>query len=464
MLSKLEKTNNHIALNLKLLEPINNLKIMDERLKADIIARRTRFFELMTENSVVILPSNPQRIMSNDVDYFYRQNSDFYYLSGFNEPESVLIFEKSLEGNKFTMIVPPRDPQFETWNGRREGVEGVLNNYGADEAFENSKIEEVLKDILPNYEKVYYEFNIDQEFDHLILSLIKSALSVRTKPGLGPYIIENPIITIHKMRTKKTRYELEIMRKTCEISVEAHRNAISLTKPNMKEFELEAEYLNTFYKHGARRVAYNSIVGGGINATILHYVENTSEIKDGDLVLADCGSEYGYYAADITRTWPANGKFTEAQKYLYNLVLETQEKCIEMCKPGELFQNIHDFAIRYLSEGLIKIGLLKGNIDEIIKNEDYKKFFMHGLGHWLGMDVHDTTRINLRQTVLEPNMIFTIEPGIYIPDEEDIPIEYRGIGIRIEDDILITESGYENLTGDLEKSVDQIEKLIQQNQ
>lgn len=433
---------------------------MDKTFQDDLIHRRANYFDSMQDESIAIFCSNPESTMSNDVDYVYRQNSDFYYLSGFKEPNSLLIFEKSKTSNKYTMIVPPRDPTFETWNGRRAGVDGAKADFGADEAFTNEETQTVLNKLLPKYETVYYEQGVNHKQDKIVLAAIKSGLQNREKEGLGPHVLINPSIILHQLRVIKTPYEIELMQKTCNISVEAHRRAIQATKPGMMEYEIEAEYQYVFYKEGARRPAYPMIVGAGVNATILHYIENESKLEDGTILLADCGSEYEYYAADITRSWPVSGKFTEAQKKVYEAVLRTQTECIEMCGPNVDFSKINEFSIRSITQGLVDLGLLQGDIDELVEEQAYRRFYMHGIGHWLGIDTHDTGRVNLKKSVLKPGMIFTIEPGIYIPEDEDIPEEYRGIGVRIEDDILITEDGYHNLTGSLEKTVAELEELM----
>jgi len=422
--------------------------------------RREKFFSKLDDNSIAILTSNDIGIMSNDVDYYYRQNSDLYYLSGFVEPKTVLVFEKNEGETKYTMIVPPKDPEFETWNGRRSGVEGAKENFGADESYSNENLEEVISEKLPKYGKVYYEIGRSDKMDNIILNLITKAYKKKRSKTLGPHILVNPTSIIEKMRTKKTPYELELMRRANKISIEAHRKAMKSTKVGMKEYELEAVYMYHFYKNGARRPAYTSIVGSGVNATILHYIENDDTINDGDLVLADCGSEFKYYASDITRTWPANGKFTDPQTEVYQIVLDVQNECIEMCKPGIKFKEIADYSVKKLTEGMVKLGLLEGDVDKLIEDKKYRRFYMHGLGHWLGIDTHDTSRISLMESTLEPGHVFTIEPGIYIPEDDDIEEKYRGIGVRIEDDILITENGHENLTGSLEKTVDELEKLL----
>lgn len=428
---------------------------------AEFAQRRSKFFEKMAGNSIAIFPSNPIAVLSNDVDYLYRQNSNLYYLSGFPEAETILVFEKTDELQKFTMFVPPRDVERETWNGRRAGVQGVLQIYQADEAFSNEEFAAKIQEKLPNYETVYYQYGIHQELDEVIPKFITAAYKSRNKVGKGPYQMINAEQLLAEMRVVKSEYELDIMIKSSEISKRAHEAAIRGTHSGMYEYELEALFTYEFTRSGARRHAYTPIIGSGVNGTILHYVENTRKIEDGDLILADVGAEFEYYAADITRTWPANGKFSSVQAKVYQAVLDVQKASIELCKPGADFNEISDAAIRKINEYLVEFGLLSGDIDTLIEEKKYKRFYMHGLGHWLGMDTHDVSRIDIKKTPLQPGMIFTVEPGIYISNDDDIPEEYRGIGIRIEDDILITENGHINLTDGLAKEIAEIEQLMQ---
>ncbi len=419
--------------------------------------RRQSVFEKM-EKGILILPSNPESVMSNDVNYIYRQNSNILYLTGFREPNTLVVLTKQDDETKFIMFVPPRDPDFEIWNGRRAGVDGAKNEYGADEAFSNEEMSEQLPDLINGFENLYYPFGINPEIDNLILGL-KQAL--KRKRGYSfPARIIDPLPILHKMRLIKSPEEVEIMKKGSKISIDAHMMAIKSTKPGMYEYEIEAIYEFVFKKNGAKRAAYPSIVGSGKNATILHYISNDQQLSEGDLLLVDAGCEYADYAIDITRTWPVSGKFTKFQKKIYEIVLNIQEECIQKCVVGTKFGDLHNHCVRRISEELIKLGLLEGPIDDVINKEKYKKFFMHGLGHNLGIDTHDVSSIPLKETVLEEGMVVTIEPGIYIPDSEEIPEEFRGIGIRIEDDIVVTKNGPLNLTEDLPKSVEELEGLV----
>ncbi len=419
--------------------------------------RRDALMERM-DDGIMILPSNPESIMSNDVHYVYRQNSNVIYLTGFKEPNTVVILLKKDEEQKFIMFVPPRDPATEIWNGRREGVEGAKKRFHADDAFSIESIEEQLPELINGSQKLYYTFGVNPEIDELVLKLQNQ---LKQKRGYSfPTHIIDPEPLLHEMRLIKSKEEIEIMKKGSKISIEAHLEAIKSTKPGMFEFEIEAIYDYIFKKNGAKRAAYPSIVGSGKNATILHYITNDSELREGDLLLVDAGCEYNDYAIDITRTWPISGKFSETQKTIYQIVLSIQEECIEKCLEGAKFGDLHDHCVKRISEELINIGLLEGPVEKVIEEETYKKFFMHGLGHNLGIDTHDVSRIPLKETILKEGMVVTIEPGIYIPDSEEIPEEYRGIGVRIEDDIVITKNGPLNLTDALPKSIEEIENLV----
>ncbi len=423
----------------------------------EVYQKRRNLFAKKMKEGVLILPSNPESIMSNDVHYPYRQNSNILYFSGFKEPNTVLVLEKSNDNVKFTMFVPPHDPKFEIWNGRRQGVDGAKKNFFADEAFSIESFSEKLLEIIADQNVLYYTFGINPEIDQLILN---SKSKLKEKRKQFPLEIIDPEPMIHEMRLIKQPEEIEIMKKGSEISIHAHLNAIKMTRPGMYEYEIDAIYEYEFKRHGAKRAAYPSIVGSGKNAVILHYIENNDRLEDGDLLLVDAGCEYNDYAIDITRTWPINGKFSDEQKKIYEIVLTVQNECIDKCVSGIKFGDLHNYCVKRITEELIKLNLLSGDIDEIIENEGYKRFFMHGLGHNLGIDTHDVSTIPLKERILKPGMVVTIEPGIYIPDEPDIPESYRGIGVRIEDDILITETGNLNLTEKLPKSIKEIEKLV----
>lgn len=396
--------------------------------------------------------------MSNDVHYEFRQQSDFLYFTGFPEPDSIALIEVG-ETTKYTLFVPKRDKDFEIWNGRRFGREGAIEIFGADEAFVNSEFEEKIIEIMKRYENVFYPMGENPEFDDKIHQLIINASKSRDKSGTGPIHVTNILYDMHTIRVKKTKAELDLIRESARISAEAMKLGIEVTKTEMIESQVESVIEYYYAKNGAVRPAYPTIAGTGVNATILHYIENNETLKDGQLLLVDAGAEYKGYASDITRTWPVNGKFTKEQKQIYQIVLDTQEACIKATKPGITIKELHDLSTKMITEGLVNVGLLQGEVDQLIEEGAHRRYFMHGIGHYLGMDVHDTSLLG-REYELEENYYFTIEPGIYIPDEDDIPEEYRGIGVRIEDDILVTADGNENLTELVPKSIEAIESII----
>ena len=425
-------------------------------------ARRKRFMEAMGRG-VAVIPAAPMRTRSNDTEYRYRQNSDFYYLTGFNEPESVAVISTIHPEHKFVLFVRPRDKEKEIWNGRRAGPEGAKAKYAADEAFTIDKLDEMLPKYVENSPRLFYRLGLDAEFDGRVTGwLNKIRAAVRTGVTAPSEIVE-PATILHEMRLFKRDEDLKLLRRACDISAEAHVAAMRACRPGMKEYELEAIIEYVFRKSGAEAPGYTSIVGSGANATILHYVENDAAIKDGDLVLIDAACEYGGYSSDITRTFPANGKFSKTQRAIYDLVLEAQLRSMEEIAPGRRFVEYHDRAVRVLVEGLVRLGLLDGPADEAIKSESYKRYYMHRTGHYLGGDVHDVGRymIEGESRVLEPGMVMTVEPGIYIAEDDDrAPAEYRGIGVRIEDDLLVTPAGYEVLTPGVPKTVADIEKTM----
>ncbi len=425
--------------------------------------RRKKFVEQMG-GGVAVFRSAPEYIRNNDAHYKYRQDSDFYYLTGFAEPNCVAVFAPEHPEHQYILFVRPRDSERETWDGKRAGVEGAVSQYGADIAYSIDEIDTILPKYIKNTEQLYYAIGNNPEFDSKIIDLI---VSLRRKGRVGefaPSTITDTGKIVHEMRLIKSSEEVELMKKANYVSFQAHIEAMKATKPGMYEFEVESVIDNQFKKHGANAPAYNSIVGTGANATILHYVENNAQLKDGDLLLIDAGAECDFYAGDITRTFPVNGKFTKAQKDVYEVVLESQLEAIKMVKPGTRFVDVHNRAVEVLTEGMVKIGLLKGNVKDLIKDETYKKFYMHKTGHWLGMDVHDVGKYftsDSESRPLEAGMVLTVEPGLYINENtEGVPSEYLGIGIRIEDDILVTETGSYNLSAAVPKQVVEIESLM----
>jgi Xaa-Pro aminopeptidase len=424
----------------------------------------TEFVNRLAVGSVAIIPSALEAVRSNDTHYRYRQDSDLFYLTGFAEPESVALLS-TVEGKpKYTLFVRERDPEREIWDGRREGVEGARNNYGADEAFPISQLSEKLGDALTGARTLYYRLaGGHPQLDELVLKQL-SHLRAGVRRGVSaPEAIIDPASLIHEMRVVKTDEEIELMQKAADIAAEAHCEAMKAVRPGMKEYELEALIEYNFRRNGASGPAYSSIVGGGANATVLHYINNDDTLRDGDLVLVDAGAEYRGYASDITRTFPVDGRFTEAQREIYELVLHAQISCVNMAGPGVTMEELKNHSIEILTAGMVRLGLLKGDPAELIKEEKYKQFYMHGLGHYLGMDVHDVGRYQVDGVPrkLEPGMVITVEPGIYIAkDSKEVPEKYLGIGVRIEDDVLITEEGRRVLTNKVPKQIEEIEELM----
>lgn len=415
-----------------------------------------------------IFRSAPMAVMHNDVEYVFRQDSDFYYLTGFNEPEAVAVLAPHHDKHRFILFVQPNDPEKETWTGYRVGVEGVKERYGADEAYPINELDKNLPQYLEKADRIYYHLGRDRAFNDKILKQWQNLMAGYPKRGYGPIAIEDTNPILHAMRLVKSPAELELMRKAAEISVEAHNHVREFTKPGRYEYEIQAELEHIFRLRGGMGPAYPSIVASGANACVLHYIENNRQMLDNELLLIDAGCAYDYYNADITRTFPVGGKFTPEQKAIYELVLEAQLQAIAQVKPGNPYNLIHDTAVRVLVQGLLDLGLLAGNIDEIIKEEKYKPFYMHGTGHWLGLDVHDAGVYKHGEEVwqsLQPGQVLTVEPGIYIAPnikpaegQPEVDEKWRGIGIRIEDDVLVTAEGHEVLTDAVPKEVAAIER------
>jgi Xaa-Pro aminopeptidase len=425
-----------------------------------------RFIEQMEPNSVAVIPAAHEAQRSYDTEFRFRQDSDFWYLTGFPEPDAVAVIDPSNKKAPFTMYVRPRDPEMETWFGRREGTDGAIKNYGVDQAFNIDRFAADLPKLLNGHEKLYYRFSVDKALDLQILQYLTEQRVRRLKTAYPPHTIIDPTIILGEMRLHKGADEVEMMQTAATISAEAHILAMKKTKPGMNEFQVESLVESYMRDRGATGIAYNSIVGGGENATILHYVENNRPLNDGDLILIDAGAEYKGYAADITRTFPINGKFSQAQREVYDVVLDVQNQCVEATKTGNTVKKRQEFSIELLTEGMKKLGLLKGNTKDLIKKKEYMKYYMHGVGHYLGLDVHDAGRYFTDQGAknsrpFAPGMVLTVEPGLYIPpDDKSAPAKYRGIGVRIEDDVLVTENGNRNLTSKVPKDPDEIEALM----
>ncbi len=419
----------------------------------------------MDENSIAIIPAAHEATRSYDTEYKFRQDSDFWYLTGFLEPDAIAVIDPSSK-KPYTMYVRPRDLEMETWFGRRQGVEGAVKNYGADRAFSIERFAADLAKLVDGHDKLYYRFALDGALDQQILNYLSNQRQRRLKTAYPPHTIIDPTPIIGDMRLHKTDKEVALMQKAATIAGEAHILAMKKVRPGMNEAQVESLMEAYMRDKGASGVAYNSIIGGGDNATILHYVENNMPLKNGDLILIDAGAEYEGYASDITRTFPINGKFTKPQREVYDVVLDVQLQCIEYTKTGNTVKARQEFSIELLTEGMKKLGLLKGKTKDIIKKKSYMKYYMHGVGHYLGLDVHDAGRYFVDQTAKQsrpfaPGMVLTVEPGIYVPpDDKSAPAKYRGIGIRIEDDVLVTKDGNLNLTALVPKDADEIEALM----
>lgn len=423
----------------------------------------TEFMKRIGDDAIAIVPSARETVRSNDTHYRYRQDSDLFYLSGFAEPESIAVVKPSDKDAPYTLFVRPRDPEREIWDGKRAGVEGAVSEYGADAAHKYEEFAEKIGELMNNTSNLYYRVGVDADLDQIVIGHLRRLRALGRKGFSAPHTIIDTGAVLHEMRLIKSDQEIADMQRAADISAAAHVEAMKTARGGMKEFEIEALLEFSFRKNGAAAPAYTSIVGAGANATVLHYIENSGELRDGDLLLIDAGAEFNGYAADITRTFPINGKFNKAQREIYDLVLEAQVACCEMVRPGSTNDEIKARSVEILTEGLVRLGLLKGEPAELIKEEKYKQFYMHGLGHYLGLDVHDVGRYYHKDQPrrLEPGMVMTVEPGIYIsPDTKDIPSEYLGIGVRIEDDVLVTKNGPRVLTDKVPKSADEIEAVM----
>jgi Xaa-Pro aminopeptidase len=418
----------------------------------------------MEPNSVAILPAAREVTRSNDTEYRFRQDSDFYYLTGFPEPDAVAVVAPGREEARYTLFVRPRDKEKETWTGRRAGVEGAKEKFGADAAYAVEEFQEKLAELLDGARNLYYRLgNGNPELDQTVIRQLARMRALGRRGVRAPQAIVDPGAILHEMRLLKTVEEITLMQRAADIAAEAHREAMRAARPGVKEYEIEALIEYIFRRSGANAPAYNSIVGAGANATILHYVNNESELKDGDLLLIDAGAEYEGFASDITRTFPVGGRFSQAQRDIYELVLDCQERCIRVVAPGVTLEAMHERSVEILTEGMVRLGLLRGDVKKLIEEEAYKKFYMHRLGHYLGMDVHDVGLYyaDANPRPVEAGVVMTVEPGLYIAeDAEDIPDEYRGIGVRIEDDVLVTADGFRVLTDKAPKQIEEIESLM----
>ena len=420
------------------------------------------FMRRMQRNSVAIIPAAREATRSNDTHYRFRQDSDFFYLTGFEEPDAIAVVKPG-ETHEYVLFVRPRDPEREIWDGRRAGVEGAKSEFGAGEAFPVDEFNEKLTEILNETEVLYYRLGVNPDLDDRIIREIARMRSLNRKPIDPPQTIIDPATIVHELRVVKSPEELEVMQQAADIAAEAHCEAMKAVRAGMREYEIEALIEQIFRRHGCAGPAYTSIVGAGANATVLHYINNDGELRDGDLLLLDAGAEYKGYASDITRTFPINGRYSPAQRDIYDLVLKAQMSCVEMVRPGVTHDQLKQHSIEVLTEGMVELGLLKGDPEQLIKDKKYEKFYMHGLGHMIGIDVHDVGRYyhGKESRALEPGVVMTVEPGIYVAaDSTDVPEKYLGIGVRIEDDVLCTSNGPRVLTTKVPKQAEEIEALM----
>ena len=425
--------------------------------------RRRDLMAMMGKNSIAILTAAPERVRSRDTHFPYRQDSDFFYLSGFPEPEAVMVLLPKRAEGEFILFCRERDRAREIWDGYRAGPEGAREHHGADDAFPIADIDDILPGLLEGRDRVYYALGRNRSFDGRLLDWIENIRARARTGAVPPEEFVDLDHLLHEMRLFKSAKELGVMRKAGAISARAHCRAMRAARPGLYEYQLQAEIEHAFASEGARHPAYGSIVGGGANACVLHYVENSAPLQDGDLVLIDAGCEYQHYAADITRTFPVNGKFSAPQQALYEVVLAAQLAAIDAVRAGNHWDEPHKTTVRVITEGLVELGLLKGEVEELIAGNAYSPFYMHRAGHWLGMDVHDVGdyKIEGEWRTLEPGMVMTIEPGIYVaPDNRKVAKKWRGIGIRIEDDVAITRKGPEILTAGVPKTIADIEHLM----
>ena len=433
-------------------------KPMDE----EFARRRRQLMRIMGRDAIAILPAAPMRTRNNDVHYGYRQDSDFHYLSGFPEPEAVVALIPGRPQGEYVMFVRERNAEREIWDGKRAGPEGARRQYGADDAFPITDIDEILPGLIESRTRVYHTMGVYHDFDQRIVSWVNTLRAQARSGAHPPQEFVSLDHVLHDMRLYKSRRELALMRRSGQIAAGAHVRAMKFCRPGLNEHEVMAEIVHEFGRHAAD-TSYYPIVGGGANSCVLHYNDNNQPLKAGDLLLIDAGCEHEYYASDITRTFPVSGRFTPEQRAVYNVVLAAQHAAFAKVKPGNHWNEPHDAAVRAITQGLVRIGLLKGPVNSLIRDGAYKRFFMHRTGHWLGIDVHDVGdyKVGDEWRIFEPGMVLTVEPGIYIPaGSKGVPKAFWNIGIRIEDDVAVTRQGCEVLTDGVPTDADAIEKLM----
>lgn len=431
--------------------------------KEEFAKRRKYLMKKMGKDSVAIITAKEQCLRNGDVHYSYRQQSDFYYLTGFSEPDAIAVLIPGRAQGEYILFNRPHDPVAEKWDGPRAGQDGARKHFGANAAYPISDFKKMLIDLLQNRDRIYYCLGTDKELDE---QLVRSVDIIRTKSRAGvkaPQEFVEVRTLLHEMRLIKSSKEIALMRKAAEISAQAHSRAMRICKPGMKEYEIEAEIQHEFTRNGSRAPAYGSIVGSGNNACVLHYQANNATLQDNDLILIDAGCEYQNYASDITRTFPINGRFSPEQRAIYEIVLQAQLQALKQIRPGNAWHKVQLATTRVITEGLVALGILRGKVSELIAKEAYRPFYMHHFGHWLGLDVHDagSYKENGRWRTLLPGMVLTVEPGIYIPSPcKGVAKKWWGIGIRIEDDVVVTAKGYEILSVAAPKTIPEIERMM----
>jgi len=425
--------------------------------------RRKELMSRMEPNSIGLLSSAPERLRNNDAEYQYRQSSDFYYLTGFSEPQAIIALVPGRPQGEVILFCREKNIERELWTGYILGPDAAIDSLLIDDAYPIDDVDEIIVGLIEGKDRIYYSMGRDDDFDGKVMTWVKS---IRNNAKVGPpppsefQVLDH---LLHELRLIKSPAEIKLIEKAAKISAEGHKAAMIRCVPGLKEYELEAELQYAFIRNGSRSPAYQSIVGTGDNACILHYNSNNAEIKKGDLVLIDAGCEYDCYASDITRTFPASGKFTEEQRLIYEIVLLAQNEAIKTVLPGNTWNAPHDISVKVIVQGLLKLGLLKGSLSQQLKSEEYKRYYMHRVGHWLGMDVHDVGdyKIDGHWRLLEPGMVTTIEPGIYIsPSDTSVPKKWRGIGVRIEDDVVVTKTGYKVLSSGIPRTIEDIEAFM----
>ena len=425
--------------------------------------RRKKLMDLIGSDSIAIIPTASVYIRNCDVEFPFRPDSDFYYLTAYPEPETVAVLIPDRAEGEYILFCRERDAKMEAWHGRRAGLEGACDIYGADDAFPIDDMDDILPGLIEGHERIFYNMGHDQNFDHRVLNWVNQIRDKSRSGAVAPDEFISLNHFLHEMRLYKSREEIKFMRKAARIAAAGHRRAMQNCKPGMHEYQVEAELNHEFMRHGSRSSAYPPIVGAGANGCILHYTENSDLLHSGDLLLIDAGAEYEGYASDITRTFPVNGEFSAAQRQAYDLVLQAQLAAIEQVKSGNHWNEPHDAAVRVLTEGMVELGILKGAPYELLEKQTYTRYYMHRTGHWLGMDVHDVGDYKLdgEWRMLEPGMVLTVEPGLYMPaNSKGLARKWWDIGIRIEDDVLVTKQGHEVLSKEAPKGADDIMELM----